>query len=212
MATLKLGVLGSGAGSNMQSIVDAIAAGTLDAEIRLVLADVADAKILDRARRHGIACQYLDCAPFRTKLEGAAEDRCIELLKMAGVDTVVLAGFMRIVKPKLLAAFPNRVVNIHPALLPAFPGVHSWAQALDYGCKVAGVTVHFVDAGTDSGPIIVQKAVPVMEDDTPESLHARIQVQEHLAFPEALRIIAVGAYRIEGRRVRIDRDRLQPKA
>ena len=203
MAKLNLGVLGSGAGSNMQSIVDAIAAGTLDAEVRLVLADVADAKILDRARRHSIPCRYLDCAPWRTKLEGAAEDECIRLLREAGVDTVVLAGFMRIVKPGLLAAFPNRVVNIHPALLPAFPGVHSWAQALDYGCKVAGVTVHFVDSGTDTGPILVQRAVPVLEDDTPETLHARIQVQEHIAYPEALRIIASGAYRFDGRRVRI---------
>lgn len=203
MGKLHLGVLGSGAGSNMQSIVDAIAAGTLDAEIRIVLADVADAKILDRARRHGIPCQYLDCAPWKTKLEGVAEDRCIDILKAAGVDTVVLAGFMRIVKPKLLAAFPNRVLNIHPALLPAFPGVHSWTQALDYGCKVAGVTVHFVDAGTDSGPILVQKTVPVLEDDTPETLHARIQVQEHIAFPEALNVVASGRCRIEGRRVRI---------
>ena len=203
MARLSLGVLGSGAGSNMQSIVDAIEDGSLDAEVRLVLADVPDAGILDRARRRGIPCRYLDCAPWRTKLEGRAEDECIRLLKEAGVDTVVLAGFMRIVKPGLLAAFPNRVVNIHPALLPAFPGVHGWTQALDYGCKVAGVTVHFVDAGTDTGPILVQKAVPVMEDDTPESLHARIQTQEHAAYPEALRIVASGRYRIEGRRVRI---------
>ncbi|MBQ3288798.1 MAG: phosphoribosylglycinamide formyltransferase [Kiritimatiellae bacterium] len=203
MAKLSLGVLGSGAGSNMQSVVDAIAAGTLDAEVKIVLADVPDAKILARARRHGIPCRYLDCAPWKTKLEGKAEDECIRLLKEAGVDTVVLAGFMRIVKPGLLAAFPNRVVNIHPALLPAFPGVHGWTQALDYGCKVAGVTVHFVDAGTDTGPIIVQKSVPVMEDDTPETLHARIQVQEHIAYPEALRVIASGKYRIEGRRVLI---------
>lgn len=203
MAKLHLGVLGSGAGSNMQSIVDAIAAGTLDAEIKVVMADFPDAKILDRAERHGIPHQYLDCAPWKTKLEGRAEDRCIEILKTAGVDTVVLAGFMRIVKPKLLAAFPNRVINIHPAILPSFPGVHGWTQALDYGCKVAGVTVHFVDAGTDSGPILVQKTVPVLEDDTPESLHARIQVQEHIAYPEALNIIASGKYRIEGRRVRI---------
>jgi phosphoribosylglycinamide formyltransferase-1 len=187
----------------MQSIVDAIAAGTLDADIRIVLADVPDAKILDRSRRHGIPCEYLDCSPWKTKLEGPAEDRCIEMLKAAGVEVVVLAGFMRIVKPKLLAAFPNKVLNIHPALLPAFPGVHSWTQALDYGCKVAGVTVHFVDAGTDSGPIIVQKAVPVLEDDTPETLHARIQVQEHIAYPEALGIIASGRYVIEGRRVKI---------
>lgn len=203
MSKLHLGVLGSGSGSNMQSIVDAVEAGHLDADIRLVLADVPDAKILDRAKKHGIPSMYLDCAPWKTKLEGPAEDKCISLLKEAGVDTVVLAGFMRIVKPKLLEAFPNRVLNIHPAILPAFPGVHSWTQALDYGCKVAGVTVHFVDAGTDSGPIIVQKTVPVEEDDTPETLHARIQVQEHLAYPEALGIIASGKYSIEGRRVRI---------
>ena len=201
MATLKLGVLGSGSGSNMQSIVDAIEKGELDAEVKLVLADVEDAKILDRAKRHGIPCQYLNCAPWRTKLEGPAEDECIRLLKEAGCDTVILAGFMRIVKPALLAAFPMRVLNIHPALLPAFPGVHSWTQALDYGCKVAGVTVHFVDAGTDSGPIIVQKCVPVLEDDTPETLHARIQVQEHIAFPEALRHLAAGRLKVEGRRV-----------
>lgn len=201
---LKLGVLGSGSGSNMQSIVDAIDRGELDAEVRLVLADVPDAKILDRARRHGIPCRYLDCAPWKTKLEGPAEDECIRLLKEAGCDTVVLAGFMRIVKPGLLAAFPMRVLNIHPALLPAFPGVHSWKQALDYGCKVAGVTVHFVDAGTDSGPIIVQKCVSVLEDDTPETLHARIQVEEHIAYPEALRHLAAGRLKVDGRRVLID--------
>ena len=203
MAKLHLGVLGSGSGSNMQSIVDAIEAGTLDAEIKVVLADSPDAKILDRARKHNIPCQFLDCSPWKTKLADAAEENCIKILKDAGVDTVVLAGFMRIVKPKLLEAFPNRVLNIHPALLPAFPGVHRWTQALDYGCKVAGVTVHFVDAGTDSGPIIVQKCVPVQEDDTPETLHARIQVQEHLAFPEALRLLAAGRLSVEGRRVRI---------
>ena len=201
MAKLKIGVLGSGSGSNMQSIVDAIEAGELDAEVRLVLSDVPGARILARADRHGIPGRYLDCAPWKTKLEGAAEETCIRLLKEAGCDTVVLAGFMRIVKPGLLAAFPMRVLNIHPALLPAFPGVQSWKQALDYGCKVAGVTVHFVDAGTDTGPIIVQKCVPVLEDDTPESLHARIQVQEHLAFPEALRLLAAGRLRVEGRRV-----------
>jgi phosphoribosylglycinamide formyltransferase-1 len=205
MAKLKLGVLGSGSGSNMQSIVDAVESGSLDAEIRIVITDNEGAKILERARKHFIKGVYLDCAPFKTKLEGEAEDRCIELLKEAGVDTVVLAGFMRIVKPKLLAAFPNRVLNIHPAILPAFPGVESWKQALDYGCKVAGVTVHFVDAGTDSGPIIVQKTVPVLENDTPESLHARIQVQEHMAYPEAISILASGKYRIEGRRVLIEK-------
>ncbi|MCI6589977.1 MAG: phosphoribosylglycinamide formyltransferase [Lentisphaeraceae bacterium] len=201
---LKLAVLGSGAGSNMQSIVDAIEAGTLDAEIVCVLADVPDAKILERAARHNIPAQFLSCAPFKTKLEGEAEENYIRVMKEAGADTVVLAGFMRIVKPGLLAAFPNRVLNIHPALLPAFPGLHSWKQALDYGCRVAGCTVHFVDAGTDSGPIIVQRCVPVEPGDTPESLHARIQVQEHLAYPEALRLLAAERLTIDGRRVLID--------
>ncbi len=200
---LKIGVLGSGSGSNMQSVLDAIRAGALDAELRLVLSDVPDAKILDRARAHGVACEWLDCAPFKTKLDGEAERRCIARLREHGVDTVVLAGFMRIVKPGLLQAFPWRVINIHPALLPAFPGLHAWKQALDYGAKVAGCTVHFVDEGTDTGPIIVQRSVPVLDGDTPETLHARIQVEEHRAYPEALRLLAEGRVAIEGRRVRL---------
>lgn len=200
---LKLGVLGSGRGSNLQSVLDAIAAGRLDARVAVVLADVADAFILERARRAGIPAQAIDCAPFKTKLDGAAEQRVIDLLRQHGVDTVVLAGFMRMVKPGLLAAFPNRVLNIHPALLPAFPGLAGWKQALDYGARVAGCTVHFVDAGMDTGPIIVQRTVPVLTDDTAESLHARIQEQEHLAYPEALALLAAGRLRVEGRRVRI---------
>ena len=203
MPKLRLAVLGSGSGTNMQSILDAIRAGTLDAEIRLVLADVEDAFILERARRAGLPARFLSAAPYKTKLEGPAEDAYIHAIREAGADTVVLAGFMRIVKPALLAAFPGRVLNIHPALLPAFPGLHSWKQALDYGAKVAGCTVHLVDAGTDSGPIIVQRAVPVLEDDTPETLHARIQEQEHLAYPEALRLLAAGRLSLHGRRVAI---------
>ena len=200
---LRIGVLGSGSGSNMQSLLDAVRAGTLNAEMRLVLADVPDAKILDRARKHGIPCAWLDCAPFKTKLDGEAEQRCIATLKEHGVDTVVLAGFMRIVKPGLLKAFPHRVLNIHPAILPAFQGLQAWKQALEYGAKVAGCTVHFVDEGTDTGPIIVQRAVPVLTGDTPETLHARIQVEEHLAYPEALRLLSEGRLHISGRRVDI---------
>lgn len=203
VTVLKIGVLGSGAGTNMQSIVDAIHAGMLQAEIRLVLADVKDAKILDRAKKYNLPCQWLDCAPFRTKLDGVAESNCIKLLRDYGCDTVVLAGFMRIVKPALLAAFPNRVLNIHPALLPAFPGIQAWTQALEYGAKVAGCTVHFVDNGTDTGPIIVQRPVPVLDDDSPESLHARIQVEEHKAYPEALRLLSEGRLSLRGRRVYI---------
>lgn len=187
----------------MQSVLDAIAAGTLNAEMRLVLSDVPDARILERARSHAIPCAWLDCAPYKTKLDGEAEQRCIRMLQDAGVDTVILAGFMRIVKPGLLAAFPHRVLNIHPALLPSFPGLQAWAQALAYGAKVAGCTVHFVDAGTDTGPIIVQRCVPVREDDTPESLHARIQGEEHQAYPHALSLLSENRLTVVGRSVRI---------
>ncbi len=200
---LKIGVLGSGSGSNAQSIIDAIDAGTLEAEVVCVLTDVEDARILERAAKHGIPACYINAGPFKTKLEGDAEQEYIRVLKEHGAECVVLAGFMRIVKAAMLAAFPNRVLNIHPALLPAFPGIASWKQALDYGTRVAGCTVHFVDEGTDTGPIIVQRVVPVEPGDTPETLHARIQVEEHKAYPEALRLLATGRLKIVGRRVEI---------
>ena len=207
MATkLRLGVLGSGSGSNMQSIQDAIEAGTLDAEIAIVITDVPGAGILARAARHKIEGRWIDHAPFKTKLEGKAEDDVIRVLREHGVDTVVLAGYMRVVKPGLLSAFPQRVLNIHPALLPAFPGLHGWTQALEYGAKVAGCTVHFVDSGIDSGPIILQAAVPVLDDDTPETLHARIQVEEHRIYPEAIRLLAANRLAINGRRVLVRSD------
>ena len=202
---LRLGVLGSGSGSNMQSIQDAIEAGTLDAEIVVVITDVPDAGILARAARHNLKGLWIDHAPFKTKLEGKAEDEVIRVLREHGVDTVVLAGYMRVVKPGLLNAFPQRVLNIHPALLPAFPGLHGWTQALEYGAKVAGCTVHFVDSGIDSGPIILQAAVPVLDDDTPETLHARIQVEEHKIYPEAIRLLAADRLEIRGRRVVVKR-------
>jgi phosphoribosylglycinamide formyltransferase-1 len=198
---LTLGIMGSGSGTNMQSIIDAIAQNRLDAHAGCVISDVKDAFILERARQYGIPAIYVDCTPYRTKLEGPGEDRVIEIMRKHSVDTIVLAGFMRIIKPGLLDAFPGRILNIHPALLPAFPGLHSWKQALDYGVKVAGCTVHFVDAGMDTGPIIVQRTVQVEEDDTPETLHARIQAQEHEAYTEALQLLAEGQLHVEGRRV-----------
>mgnify|MGYP001421988188 CR=1 FL=1 len=198
---LRLGVLGSGNGSNLQAILDAVAARALEAEVVCVLSDVADAFILERARKAGVPALHLDCAPFKTKLDGAAEERAIAVLGEHGANAVALAGFMRIVKPGLLRAFPDRVLNIHPSLLPAFPGLHAWEQALRYGVRVAGCTVHFVDEGTDTGPIILQRTVPVHDRDTPESLHARIQTQERIAYPEALRLLAQGRLRIDGRRV-----------
>jgi len=198
---LNIGVFGSGSGSNCQSIIDAIATGELNAKIVCIASDVEDAYILERARKNDISAVFLDCSPFKTKLDGEAEQKAIELLQRYNVDYVVLAGFMRMVKPGLLKAFPHRILNIHPALLPAFPGLASWKQALEYGAKVAGCTVHFVDEGMDTGPIIVQRPVPILEDDTPESLHARIQEQEHIAYPMALKWIAEGRTKVEGRKV-----------
>jgi len=201
-APLRIAILGSGKGSNAQAIMDAIVAGRLNARVVCVLSDVQDAFILERARRQSIPAEFVSAAPFKTKLEGEGEQRYLEALRRHDAQVVVLAGFMRIIKGGLLAAYTNRMINIHPALLPAFPGTESWKQALDYGAKVAGCTVHFVDAGTDTGPIILQKVVPVLDDDTAFSLHARIQKQEHIAFPEALQLIAAGKIRVEGRRVR----------
>lgn len=198
---LRIAVLGSGSGSNCQSLIDAIAAGTLNAVIVCVLSDVPDAFILERASNHGIPAQYISGDPFKTKISGQAEVNYLSVLHKHNADIIVLAGFMRIIKHGILSAYPNRIVNIHPSLLPAFPGVHSWKQALDYGTKVAGCTVHFVDEGTDTGPIIIQRTVSVLDDDTPETLHARIQVEEHIAYPEALRLIANGQIRIRNHRV-----------
>ena len=200
---LAVAILGSGKGTNAQAIIDAIQAGRLNARVVCVLSDVENAFILERARRHGIPAEYVSGAPFKTKLEGDAEQQYLAALRRYGADVIALAGFMRIIKQGLLSAFPHRILNIHPALLPAFPGMESWKQALDYGAKVAGCTVHFVDEGTDSGPIILQKVVPVLDADTPETLHARIQEQEHTAFPEALQWLAEQRVRVEGRRVRL---------
>jgi len=202
-SVLKIAIIGSGKGSNAQAIFDAIASARLNAEVVCVLSDVEDAFILERARRQGLVAQFVSAAPFKTKLDGAGEARYLEVLRRYGAEVVVLAGFMRIIKGGMLSAFPNRIINLHPALLPAFPGMESWAQALAYGAKVAGCTVHFVDSGTDTGPIILQKVVPVLDDDSAESLHARIQEQEHIALPEALGWFAEGRLRVEGRRVRV---------
>jgi len=199
---IKIGVLGSGKGSNYQAIADSIANGFLDAEIVCVISDVADAFILERARNNNTPAYYISGAPYKTKLEGKAEDEYIQVLLRHKVDIVVLAGFMRIIKKKMLEEFYRRIINIHPSLLPSFPGMEAWKQALSYGVKVTGCTVHFVDEGTDTGPIIIQKTVPVYDDDTPEKLHARIQVEEHKAYPEAIKLIANGSLEIEGRRVK----------
>lgn len=182
-----LGILGSGSGSNMQAILDAIDAGTLNAKIGLVLSDHEDAYILERARNRGIPAGVIDCGGFSTKFPLESQIETARRLKEAGVELVCLAGFLRLVKRPLLDAFPERIMNVHPALLPAFPGLDAWKQALAAGVDETGCTVHFVDEGMDTGPTILQESVPVMPGDTPESLHARIQVVEHKLYPQAIK-------------------------
>lgn len=198
---LKLAIFGSGSGTNCQAIIDAVEAGTLKAEIRCVLADVEDAYILERARKHNIPAIYFDCAPFKTKLDGAAEKRVLAILKEHEVNFIALAGFMRIVKDGLLNAYKGRMINIHPSLLPSFPGLDGGKQAFEYGAKFTGCTVHYVDAGVDSGAIIHQKCVAIEDDDTLDSLMQKIHEQEHIAYPEALRWIAEERLQLNGRRI-----------
>ena len=182
-----LGILGSGSGSNMQAILDAIEDGSLAARIALVLSDNPDAFILKRAERNGIATGVIDCQGFKTRFPDEVQAETALCLKAAGVELVCLAGFLRLVKRPLLEAFPSKILNIHPSLLPAYPGLESWKQALDAGEKEAGCTVHFVDEGMDTGPIILQESVAIRSDDTAETLHARIQLAEHRLYPAAIR-------------------------
>ena len=193
---MRLGVLASGRGSNFAAIVDAIENHGLPAEVVVVVSDRPDALALERARLHGIATTVVVPRDYPDR---AAFDRAVvERLQAAGVQVVVLAGFMRLVTPVFLAAFPGRVLNIHPALLPAFPGLHAQRQAIEHGVKISGCTVHVVDEGVDSGPILMQRAVEVRDDDDEESLAARILVEEHKLYPEVIRRIAAGEIRLAG--------------
>jgi phosphoribosylglycinamide formyltransferase-1 len=194
-----LGVLGSGKGSNFVAIADACAEKKIPAEIAIVVSDVADSGILQRARERGLPSEFIAPGKFRTKLDDDAERILIEKLQEAKVDLIVLAGFMRILKGEFLRVFANRVVNIHPSLLPAFPGLESWKQALDYGVKFTGCTVHFVDQGVDTGSIIAQQTVPVLAGDTAETLHKRIQQAEWELYPEAVSALARGEVQVQGR-------------
>ncbi len=197
----RLGVLISGNGTNLQAILDLVATGELQAEVVCVISNKADAFGLERARKQGIAALYMDHRSFSGRSEYDAA--VVENLQAHNVDLVILAGFMRIVTPVLLGAFPNRVMNIHPALLPAFPGLDAQKQALEYGVKLSGCTVHFVDAGTDTGPIILQAVVPVLENDTEATLSQRIHLEEHKLYPAAIQLFAQGRLQVEGRRVLI---------
>ena len=196
----RLGVIGSGQGSNFVAIADAIAAGRVPATVAMVLSDVETSGILSQARSRNLPAAFIPPGTFRTKLDEVAEKSLVAQLQAARVDLVVLAGFMRVLKGVFLRAFEGRIVNIHPSLLPCFPGLQAWRQALDYGVKVTGCTVHFVDAGIDSGVIIGQQTVPVLDQDTPETLHQRIHQAEHELYPRCVAALARREVSVQGRR------------
>ena len=193
---IKIAVLGSGKGSNFVSLAKACEDGTLSAEIVLVASDVGDAGILERAREFGLPSRFIDPGKFRTKLDETAETAYVNALHESGAEWVALAGFMRILKGDFLRAFEQKVINIHPSLLPAFPGLEAWKQAHEYGVMVTGCTVHLVDHGIDTGPILAQGVVPVLEEDTPERLDRRIQEEEHELYPRTLARLFNGEIRI----------------
>jgi phosphoribosylglycinamide formyltransferase-1 len=206
-----IGVLVSGSGSNLQSIIDHIEAGTLDAEIRVVLSNNPEAYALERCRKHRIPSVFIDHRQFDYREN--YDRKMVAILESSGVELVVMAGFMRILSPEFFRAFHRRVINIHPALLPAFPGLHVQQKAVEYGVKFAGCTVHFADEGIDTGPVIIQSVVPVYEDDTPDTLSARILKEEHRIYPQAIQYYAEGRIVVEGRKVLIrNGNRLAEKA
>jgi len=186
MKRLPIGILGSGKGSNCRAILERIRSGDLAAEARVVVSDVLDAPILDMAREFGVTNAYLPPGRFRARLEPAIEDQLVKMLRNSGVELVVLAGFMRVLHEPMLKAFPRRIINIHPSLLPKFPGLEAWKQALVAGETVTGCTVHYVDEQIDHGQILAQKEIRILPNDTVESLHARIQVVEHELYPAAI--------------------------
>ena len=197
-----IGVLVSGSGTNLQAIIDEIAAKRLDAKIEVVLSNRADAYGLVRAKNHGIATEVLDHKQFPSR--EAYDQAVVDGLRARGVELVVLAGFMRLLSPVFIKAYSNRIMNIHPALLPSFPGLHVQKKAVEHGVRFSGCTVHFVNEECDEGPIIIQAVVPVFADDSEESLAARILKQEHRIYPRAIQLYAEGRLRVEGRRVLVD--------
>lgn len=200
--SLRIGVLASGGGTNLQAIIDRCQDGSIPAEIAVVIANNPDAGALERARRAGINRLCINHRDFSAR--DAFDGALVSALQEAEVDLVVLAGFMRIIGKIMLDAFPLRIINIHPALLPAFPGLHVQQQALDYGARFSGCTVHFVDGGVDTGPIIIQAVVPVLTDDSAATLAARILEQEHRIYPRAIELIAQGRVKVNGRTVTIE--------
>jgi phosphoribosylglycinamide formyltransferase-1 len=192
MTALALGILGSGKGSNCRAILEQIRAANLNAEVRLVVSDVLEAGILDIARAFQVPNAYLPPGKYRTKLEPQVEQDLVKMLRDAGVNLVVLAGFMRVLKEPMLDAFPRRIINIHPSLLPKFPGIEAWKQALAAGEKTTGCTVHYVESGIDTGEIVAQREVPISPGDTPATLHERIQLAEYALYPSVIAQFARG--------------------
>ncbi len=205
MKKVRIGALVSGRGSNLQAIIDNIGKGSLSAELAVVISDQADAYALERARKHKIEALHVDPKMHGTR--EAYDAALVGELKKRNVELVCLAGFMRVVMPVLIKAFPDRIMNIHPSLLPSFPGLHVQKKALNYGAKFSGCTVHFVDEGVDTGPIIIQAVVPVLGNDTEDALSARILKQEHKIFSQAIQFFAEGRLKIAGRRVLISNER-----
>ncbi|TMA05963.1 MAG: phosphoribosylglycinamide formyltransferase [Methanobacteriota archaeon] len=203
MGRTRVGVLASGRGTDFQSLVDARKRGDLDIDLAVLVCNVPGAPVLDRAKAAGVPAVVVDHRPFGKDRE-TFEQAMLKVLRDKRVELVVFAGFMRLVSASFIRAFPDRIINIHPSLLPAFPGAHAHRDAIAAGVKVSGCTIHFVDASVDGGPIILQRAVPVHEDDTEDSLAARILEQEHIFLPLAVRLFAEGRLHVEGRRVRID--------
>jgi len=202
MKKVKLGVLVSGRGSNLQAIIDNIKKGEVSAEVAVVISDQADAYALERARKHAIPAVHVSAKGYKNRREDY-DNALVQELRKHGVELVCLAGFMRIISPALIKAYPGRILNIHPALLPAFPGLHVQKAALEHGVKFSGCTVHFVDEDMDTGPIIIQAVVPVLDNDTEESLSERILAQEHKIYSRAIQLFAEGRLKIEGRRVTV---------
>ncbi len=201
MEKLQLGILVSGSGSNLQAIIDNIESGKLDAVIRVVISNVPGIMALDRAKKHDIPAVVIDDTTFGTREE--FDRKTIDILQNHSVNLVIMAGFMKILTPVFLKAFSGKIMNIHPALLPSFPGLHVQRKAFDYGVKFAGCTVHFADEGVDTGPIIIQAVVPVCDDDTADTLQQRILKEEHRIYSQAIQFVAEGRLKIEGRKVRI---------
>ena len=204
---VNVGVLVSGSGSNLQSIIDHIEKEALPARIRIVVSNNPSAFALERARKHGIPCAVIEHGGSGSRDE--YDRKLVEALKVHDVELVALAGFMRVLTPFFLRAFPMRVMNIHPALLPSFPGTHGQKKAFDYGVKFSGCTVHFADEGVDTGPIIIQAVVPVYDSDTEDTLSQRILKEEHRIYPKAIKLYAEGKLQVEGRKVRV-KDHPQP--